>query len=103
MQILEILARVQPVEAEAHFPQSVRHEAVSLAWGATVIVITSHQSAELAQTLLLLKRSGLRVTLVLVDPPRVYRSAREVVGQDLELPIFKIRQEKDIEVWSPVR
>ena len=67
-----------------------------------MIVVTSHQSEELAKTLLLLKRSGLRITLVLVDPPRAHHRMPEESIEELELPIFEIRQDKDIEVWSPM-
>jgi uncharacterized protein (DUF58 family) len=102
MQILEILARVQATETDAHFLDTIRQETVHLSWGTTVIVVTSHQSEELAKTLLLLKRSGLRITLVLVDPPRPHGWTQEETIEELELPIFKIRQDKDIEVWSPM-
>jgi uncharacterized protein (DUF58 family) len=101
MQILEVLARLQPAETDTHFLESVRQEAVHLPWGTTIMVITSHQSEELAKTLLFLKRSGFQVTLVLVDPVRAYRKMREEPIKALDLPIFKIRREKDIEVWSP--
>jgi hypothetical protein len=102
MQILEILARVQATETDAHFLDTIRQERVHLSWGTTVIVVTSHQSEELAKTLLLLKRSGLRVTLILVDPPRAHRRTQEESIEELELPVFKIRQDKDIEIWSPM-
>ncbi|MBN1220977.1 MAG: DUF58 domain-containing protein [Anaerolineae bacterium] len=102
MQILDVLARVQPIEAESYFLENIRQEAVRLSWGTTIIIITSHQSEELSQTLLLLKRSGFRVTLVLVDPTRSYRQVAEDPAQDLALPKFKIRREKDIEVWLPM-
>lgn len=102
MQILEVLARVQITEAETHFLEGVRQEAVNLAWGTTIMVITGCLSEGLAQTLLLLKRSGFQVTLVLVDPVRAMRQTREEPMQDLNLPVFKIRREQDIEVWSPV-
>jgi uncharacterized protein (DUF58 family) len=103
IQILEVLARVQLAETDTHFLEDVRREAVHLSWGTTIIVITSDQSEELSTMLLFLKRSGFQVALVLVDPVRAYRKMREEPIKSLDLPIFKIRQEKDIEVWSPTR
>jgi uncharacterized protein (DUF58 family) len=103
IQTLEVLARVQPAETDTHFLEGIRREAVHLSWGTTIIVITSHQSEELSKTLLFLKRSGFQVALVLVDPVRAYRKMYEEPIKSLDLPIFKIRQEKDIEVWSPAQ
>jgi uncharacterized protein (DUF58 family) len=103
MQILEVLARVQISETDTHFLENIRQEAVHLTWGTTVIVITSHQTEELAQTLLLFKRSGLRITLVVVDPPRSYRHTPDTPPPELDVPMFKIEHEREIEVWSPLR
>jgi uncharacterized protein (DUF58 family) len=101
MQILEVLARVQLNGEDTHFLESVRQEAVHLSWGTTVIIITSHESAELSQLLLYLKRSGLQVTLALVQP--VEGRFPEETGQvrELEIPSFKIQREQEVEVWSP--
>jgi uncharacterized protein (DUF58 family) len=102
MQILEVLARVQNIDDDPYFLESVRREAVYLSWGTTIILITSHPSVELAKTVLFLKQSGFQVTLVLVDPLRKRRQTREEPPQELGIPVFKIRQEKDVEAWSPV-
>jgi hypothetical protein len=102
MQILEILARLQAIE-ETDFLAKVRRVAVHLAWGTTLIIITSHTTPLLQETLLLLKQSGFKVTLVLVNPPRTRALAQppvEVAGE-LTLPVFKIQRERDIEVWAP--
>ena len=100
MQILEVLARVQAVE-EAHFLQKIRHAAVHLSWGTTLIIITSHMTEALQETLLLLKRSGFQVTLVLVSSRRLRPEGKTEAPLELELPTFRIHREKDIEVWAP--
>ena len=101
MQILEILARVQSLLAEAHFLEDIRREAVHLSWGTTSTIITSHQSAELLQTLLWLKHSGFQVALTLVDPPR-QRVTRPETWPDLGISVYTIKREKDVEAWSTV-
>ena len=99
MQILEILARVQAVE-ETHFLDKLRQHAIHLAWGTTAIIITSHETRALQETALLLKRAGLRITLVLVTPPRSRAEAPEETLPPLDLPVFTIRKERDIEIWA---
>jgi len=103
MEILDILARAQSVEEDHTFLETIRREAVHLAWGTTIIVITRSQSNQLAQILLFLKRSGFQVALVLVSPREmVYRQKREELVPNLKIPVFKIRDEKDIEAWTPI-
>ncbi len=102
MQILEVLARVQSIHEAANFLEDLRQEAVHLSWGTTTIIITSHETEELAKTLLFLKRSGFQVTLVLVQPIEVRSRLKVGPIPELGVPIFKIRREKDVEVWSPV-
>lgn len=98
IQILEILARVQAA-TPTQFLERLRQEAVHLSWGTTIIVITSGESEELLETLLLLKRSGFQPTLVLVQPPG-RRLSRLKQTQKLDVPVFRIQREKEVEVWS---
>jgi uncharacterized protein (DUF58 family) len=97
MQILEVLARVEGTEGLVFF-RSLQQEAVHLSWGTTVIIITSTVAEELLQTMLLLKRSGFRVTLILVQPA-TYIYPQTERGYELAIPIFKISREKDLEAW----
>lgn len=99
-QILEVLARVQAA-ANLQFLDRLRQEAVHLSWGTTLIVITSGESEELLETLLLLKRSGFQPTLVLVQPPGRLQTRLEGVYH-LNLPVYRIQREKEIEVWPAV-
>jgi uncharacterized protein (DUF58 family) len=103
MEILDILARAQSIEEDHVFLETIRREAVHLPWGTTIIVITSAPSEELAETLLFLKRSGFQVALAVVLPREmVYRQKREDVVPNLNVPIFKIQDDKDIEAWAPI-
>jgi uncharacterized protein (DUF58 family) len=102
MQILEVLARVQLVGGdESRFLEEIRQAAVHLSWGTTTIIITGHGSDELSKTLLLLKRSGLRVTLVLVQSVEGRFDPHMDQMQELRIPIYKVRRYKEIETWAP--
>lgn len=99
LQILEVLARVQATP-DTRFLETVRQEAVHLSWGTTLVIITTAaESEELLQTVLLLKRAGFQVTLVLIYPP-AQRQINEGRIRELNVPLFRIRQEKEVEVWS---
>ena len=95
LQILEVLARIQPVET-GDFLGSLRQEAVRLTWGATLIIITNRESEPLIQTLLWLQHTGFNPSVVLVGPkrPRQFITTRQI-------PIFEVWQDKDISTWSP--
>jgi uncharacterized protein (DUF58 family) len=98
IQILEILARVQAA-TKTQFLERLRREAVHLSWGTTLLVITSGESPELLETLLLFKQSGFQPTLVLVQPPGRQQS-RVDQSRKLNIPVYRIRREKEVEVWS---
>lgn len=98
IQILEILARVQAA-TQTQFLERLRREAVHLSWGTTLMVITSGESQELLETLLLLKGSGFQPTLVLVQPPGRQQS-RVDLTRKLNIPVYRIRREKEVEIWS---
>ncbi len=98
LQILEILARVQATH-DGQFLARVRQEIVHLSWGTTVILITGEESAELLETLLLLKRSGFQPTLILIQPPSRRQTSRDDPSQVLGIPVFRIQREREIETW----
>jgi uncharacterized protein (DUF58 family) len=101
MQILEVLARVESID-DAIFLKSLRQAALHLSWGTTITVITGSQTEAVLDTLLLLKRAGFKVVLVLVQPAAyIYSRTQPVEG--LGIPTFLIEREKDIEVWLPAR
>lgn len=98
-QILEILARVQPGN-QTQFLDRVRQEVVHLSWGTTLLIITSDESPELLDTLLLLKRSGFQSTLMLIQPPRRQADNPTDQARALGIPVYRIRRERDVEVWA---
>jgi uncharacterized protein (DUF58 family) len=100
MQMLEVLARIEGQDQDQNFPQQIQHEAVHRSWGTTITVITCTESEPLLQTLLMLKRSGFQVALVLVQPAAyVYPPTRWTKGTGI--PTCRITREKDIERCLP--
>lgn len=95
MQILEVLARVQPVD-QSDFPANLRHEAINLGWGATIMVISNKTTETLINTLLWLKQIGFSPGLALVG-----HKTEPTVNSRLPIPVFDIWHEKDIETWFP--
>lgn len=94
LHILEVLARVQPVE-RGDFLSNLRYQAIQQSWGTTIVVITGQESDVLSKTLLWLKSRGFHPVLVLMDQyPRSEQPSSRLV------PSFEIRQEKDIEAWG---
>lgn len=95
--ILDLLARIELSE-EKPFSAVLREARLQLRWGGTGVVITPHPTDEIINILLLLKRSGLNVILILVDP----RTALATVSRQLEqagIDTFEVWQERDLDVW----
>ena len=100
MQLLEILARIEGTEAST-FLENLRRESVQLAWGATVIIITSVESEALLNMALLLKRAGFQPALVFIQPAAYnYPRLRQV--QELGIMSFVVTGEKDVEAWHAI-
>lgn len=97
MNLLEVLARAQVVK-ETSFADSLRRESVRLAWGATLLVITGRESAELFGTLVYLRRAGFAVALVLVQPGRPSIELQKRADL-LNLPVHRVWRERDLEGW----
>ncbi|MBW1779545.1 MAG: DUF58 domain-containing protein [Deltaproteobacteria bacterium] len=93
-QILDILARIEPIDS-GEFLKNLRHKAVHLSWGSTVIVISGERSNVLSEALIWLKHQGLHPVLVLVE---MYREPKRLKTEPI--PTFEIGQEKDIETWG---
>lgn len=101
MQLLEILARVEGADLAEDFAAQVQHQAVHLSWGCTLVIITGTETPELLQTLLLLKRSGFKVVLVLAQPV-AYMYPQSTPSRVLGLPVYRIGREQDIEQWQSI-
>jgi uncharacterized protein (DUF58 family) len=97
MNLLEVLARAQ-VTPTTPFAEMLRQESVNLAWGATILAITGQENEALFDTLAYLKRTGFAVALLLVQPmpPSVELQKRADL---LNLPVYRIWQERDLETW----
>jgi uncharacterized protein (DUF58 family) len=96
MSLLEVLARAQ-VTPSTPFAQLLRQESVNLAWGATILAITGQESEVLFDTLVYLKRAGFAVALLLVQPmpPSVELQKQADL---LNLPVYRVWQERDLEI-----
>jgi uncharacterized protein (DUF58 family) len=102
MRILEVLARIERHPDDVAFATRLQHHALHLSWGATAVIITSMETEELLEQLLVMKRAGYHIALVLVQPAAyVYPAGRLV--RKLNLPVIRITGEKDIERWQPGR
>lgn len=100
MQILEVLARIEGTEG-SDFARRLQQETVNLSWGTTVIIITSVETESLLQIIFLLKRSGFRITLILIQPASYVYPRANSQAQSLGIPVFKVTREKDVEAWQP--
>jgi uncharacterized protein (DUF58 family) len=95
--ILDALARVQ-LNDTIPFLDILRQSRLQLHWGGTGIVIAPHATEELVAALLLLKRSGLNVVLILVDPQSTFTLIKRRMEQ-ANIQSFQVWQEKDLDVW----
>ena len=98
MSLLEVLARAQ-VTPTTPFAQLLRQESVNLAWGATILAITGHESEALFDTLVYLRRTGFAVALLLVQPmpPSIELQKQADL---LNLPVYRVWQERDLEIMQ---
>lgn len=104
MNILEILARAQRFDSETlkntdllSFEEFVRLSNTTLAWGATLIVITGNYSPGLVQELVQLQQRGFAVALILVMPAA--RDTDKVsIPENGKLNLYEVWREPDMEV-----
>lgn len=98
MQILDLLARIQPGGRRA-LTELIRQGSAGLTWGATVVVITSLFDETLLDELFQLRRRGLNTLITSVGPlPNQeeihHRAAR------FGFPVTCLASESDLEVWQ---
>ncbi|MBN1661666.1 MAG: DUF58 domain-containing protein [Anaerolineae bacterium] len=100
--LLDLLARVEVAPA-GQMPASYREllnlKSLALPWGSTVLAITSHETEGLLDSLLLLRRRGLSVTLVLTSPDPGFTSLARRAGQ-IGVQTVRLWREQDMEVWQ---
>jgi uncharacterized protein (DUF58 family) len=97
MHILDVLARVQGVQ-DAPFDETLRRARLHLTWGGTGIIITSHADDSLFDNMLLMKRSGYHIVLVLVDPKAPFAQIKER-AHEVGIAAYQVWQESDLDVW----
>jgi uncharacterized protein (DUF58 family) len=98
MSVLEVLARVQMTNGTS-LTGLLRRESVRLSWGATLLVITGSESADLFDTLLYLRRAGFKVALLLVQPGAPTDELQRQAAQ-LDVPVHRVWRSQDLEAWG---
>jgi len=98
--ILDLLGRLVVVN-QRPFCLAVRGEMKRLPWGATLIIITSHESPELLETVLPLRRAGYNVVVIYMDypNPEVFEEAQHRAAL-LGLRAYRIWREGDVDIWQ---
>jgi len=97
MHILDVLARVQTSKGRP-FSDLLRQTGLHLTWGGTGIVICAHADDQLFDNMLLLKRSGFHLVLVVLDPKEPFRGIRERALQ-AGIRAYQVWEERDLDVW----
>ncbi|NLE99344.1 MAG: hypothetical protein GX601_00045, partial [Anaerolineales bacterium] len=97
MSVLEVLARVETC-ATTCFESLLREETIKLSWGSTVTVVTGSASETLFDTLAYLRRTGLAVALILVQPTHT-SFGLQGRARLLGIPIQQVWEEGDLESW----
>jgi uncharacterized protein (DUF58 family) len=101
MNVLDLLARVELVaegEEAVPFLELLNRKSLALPWGSTVVAITSQEADGLMETLLVLRRRGLRILLVLTCPSRGFDATAARAAQ-IGVPTVRIWAEKDLDTW----
>lgn len=95
--ILDALARVQ-LSDSVQFLDLLREARLQLRWGGTGVIITPNVTDELTAVLLLLKRSGLNIVLIVTDPQSPFAGIERRMEQ-AGIRAYQVWQEKDLDVW----
>lgn len=96
MKVLELLARVEGVEATEPFPLWAQRTAVPLSWGTTVIAITPDANEAACEGLHRLVRNGLNVVLLAVEPYGHFQLVRQRARR-LGFQAYLVASEPDLE------
>jgi uncharacterized protein (DUF58 family) len=97
MQILDVLARAELSE-HLSFTDLLHQERLQLTWGSTAIVTSSHADDALFDNMLLMKRSGFHVMLILVDTQTPFAIIKQR-AKDVGIEAHQVWQERDLDVW----
>ena len=97
MRILDVLARAGLCK-ESPFAQVLEKASLQLTWGGTAIIISSHSDDNLFSNMVLMKRAGFHVVLVLVDPEKPFIQVQQQAVQ-VGIRAYQVWQERDLDVW----
>ncbi|MFP3895574.1 MAG: DUF58 domain-containing protein [Anaerolineales bacterium] len=97
MHILDVLARVK-LSAHLSFADLLHQDRLQLTWGSTAIIISGHADNALFDNMLLMKRSGFHVMLILMDPQTPFVNIKQR-AKDVGIEAQQIWQERDLDVW----
>jgi hypothetical protein len=97
--LLEALGRVEAVPT-GPFLQTLRDRMTSLPWGATLVVVTSRECADLWETLLVLRRSGFEIVVVFTGYASPYAfDEAHARATSLGFGCHRVWKEDDLDVW----
>jgi uncharacterized protein (DUF58 family) len=100
MRVLDLLARVEvaPQDSAPPFLDLLGRRSLGLPWGSTVVVITSREVEGLMDTLLVLRRRGLLVILMLTSPDQDFALTAQRADQ-IGIQAHRIWSEGALDVW----
>lgn len=104
MHVLDLLARVElgSHEAAPPFLDLLNRKSLLLPWGSTALVVTSRDVEGLMDTLLVLRRRGLLVVLVLTCPDPTFRTTA-ARAETSGIRCLEICSEQDMDPWRAAR
>ena len=97
MHLLDLLARIQTGEA-VPFVDLLRQANLQLTWGGTAIIISADADDALFENMLLMKRWGFHIVLVLTDPQTPFGNLQQR-AKDVSIRAYEVWQESDLDVW----
>jgi uncharacterized protein (DUF58 family) len=97
MRILDVLARVKPVESTP-FIELLQRESVFLPWGTSLILITGNADEQLFDKVFRIRQSGLHVFLIAVGLIVNVKNIK-IRADHFKIPFYHVRNELDIDQW----
>jgi len=98
MTILDALARVQSSREVMPFADLLRESRLHMSWGGTGVIISADADDALFDGMVMMKRAGFHVMLVLIDPRQPFAVTRQR-AKEVGIQTYLIWQESDLDVW----
>jgi uncharacterized protein (DUF58 family) len=98
IRLLEVLARVKLAKEPLPLIDMLQQERIHLAWGTTLIVITSRVDDPLFDEIFRSRRAGLDAMLILVGTVARYEETRRR-ARHFGIPVHAIQSERDLDLW----